>query len=192
MAQIKSSDKTRGAHMDYTTFWKFAVRPLAFWEQSLASDDMLDEFDKMATDGQVVPWHSKLSRKRDSLLMNLVTRLRNRKACISAKGYFGIVPFDVKPGNAICILYGGQLPCVLRAIPKDVTQIPSSTGKASGFSTCSPSAPQYGTGSGHVTHLRSSDQYHFVGGCFVAGITRSEALDACTENDAKVIDFSLA
>lgn len=192
MAHVKSSDKGRGAHTDYATFWKFAVRPLAFWQQSLVPDDMLDDFKKMATDGHSIPWHSKLSRQRDLLPTNLVARLRNRKACISAKGHFCVVPFHAKPGDAMSILHRGQLPCVLRAIPKYVIQIPSSTGEAYDSSNFFPSTPRNGPGSEQVTHLRSSHQYQFVGGCCVAGVTRSEALEACIKDGTEVIDFWLA
>ncbi|KAL8926894.1 MAG: hypothetical protein Q9208_002703 [Pyrenodesmia sp. 3 TL-2023] len=39
---------------------------------------------------------------------------RNRKFCITKKRYMGWCPFDTKPGDRVCILFGGQTPYVVR------------------------------------------------------------------------------
>ncbi|KAL9017151.1 MAG: hypothetical protein Q9185_005508 [Variospora sp. 1 TL-2023] len=39
---------------------------------------------------------------------------RNRKFCITKKRYMGWCPFDAKPGDRICLLFGGQTPYVVR------------------------------------------------------------------------------
>ncbi|KAL8968186.1 MAG: hypothetical protein Q9183_002580 [Haloplaca sp. 2 TL-2023] len=39
---------------------------------------------------------------------------RNRKFCITKKRYMGWCPFHAKPGDRICILFGGQTPYIVR------------------------------------------------------------------------------
>jgi hypothetical protein len=40
--------------------------------------------------------------------------LRNRRFVITTMGYFGLVPKDAGRGDTICVLWGGQMPFVLR------------------------------------------------------------------------------
>ncbi|KAL9634531.1 MAG: hypothetical protein Q9204_002962 [Flavoplaca sp. TL-2023a] len=39
---------------------------------------------------------------------------RNREFCITKKRYMGWCPFETKPGDRICILFGGQTPYIVR------------------------------------------------------------------------------
>lgn len=39
---------------------------------------------------------------------------RNRKFCVTKKRYMGWCPFNTRPGDRICILFGGQTPYVVR------------------------------------------------------------------------------
>jgi hypothetical protein len=37
-----------------------------------------------------------------------------RRFCVTAKGYFGLIPLEARPGDLVCILLGGDAPVILR------------------------------------------------------------------------------
>ena len=53
-------------------------------------------------------------RTEHAFWYDLLQTARNRQFCITKKGYMGWAPPAAKPGDRICILFGGQVPYVVR------------------------------------------------------------------------------
>ncbi len=179
----------RIAHMDFAAFREAVIRPLTIWNSKLASETLLRDVDEMGYDATTTQRDAKRARRQAILLAKLVNRLQNRRTCVSENGHFCIVPFTTQPGDAICLLHGGQLPCVLRAIPGDASHntISAAEERRTSSTILEPikSEPE------RYTRLISSHRYQFIGGCFVEGDTQGEALEACLKAAAELISFLL-
>ena len=83
----------------------------------------------------------------EAAVIRLVTKLRpllHRRVCVTAAGYFGVVPSGTHIGDEVCIIAGAPCPYVLRKInpPKSST-------------------------SSHESH-------ELVGACFITGMMHGE------------------
>ena len=80
------------------------------------------EFTHQATpDEEDTPGASYDMRRRTELAFwyDLLQTARNRQFCVTRKGYMGWAPPTAKPGDCICIFFGGQVPYVVRPNGKE-------------------------------------------------------------------------
>ena len=124
-----------------------------------------------------------IASRRDEVLKNLTERLQHRKVGISRMRYFCIVPSATKSGDTICILHGGQLPCVLREAPATLRQASNTSFTAQRESNEAPS--------NHITYLVPSHRYQFIGGCFFEGDIQGEALETCLKLKVEPVNVML-
>ncbi len=106
-----------------------------------------------------------------NFLENFYIASWGRRFVVSKKGYFGLVASEVRPGDLICILFGGQTPFVLR--------------KVANLSNALMGGSKYLGGGGHV--------YQLMGECYVHGIMDGEAYEEFKrgDSDAKEQKFVL-
>lgn len=108
---------------------------------------------------------------KNHLMTTIKGFLKNRRVAMSTTGHFCLVPSNAKCGDAICIMPGGRLPCVIRRVDSNTTQLDSDDSQ--------------------ITTLRDSEHYHFIGGCHVLGIMHGEAFQTYVRRGIKPIDFKL-
>jgi hypothetical protein len=87
-----------------------------------------------------------------------------RDLIFSQKGYIGMAPKGVEPGDLICILYGGRVPFILRDVS---SKIP------------------------HNEKFGARPYYKVVGDSYIHGIMMGEALDLMEEQGLKEQEFLL-
>lgn len=85
-----------------------------------------------------------------------------RRFFISERGYFGLAPMDARPGDQICILFGGAMPYILRETLEQI-QVDSAQ---------------------HNCHS-------LVGEAYVHGLMNGEGLDMIERQEAKAQTFFL-
>ena len=73
-------------------------------------------FKHQETLGEDPPGHLYDTRRRTehAFWYDLLQTARNRQFCVTKKGYMGWAPPAAKPGDRICIFFGGQVPYVVR------------------------------------------------------------------------------
>jgi hypothetical protein len=87
------------------------VDPGCDWKKEFSAINSVQEmadFLQKPQDSRVKAW------KYWTTAAAFAKRLSNGRFCVTKRGYVGFVPHDTKPGDEICVFYGGAVPFVLR------------------------------------------------------------------------------
>ena len=178
--------------LDFEAFWQTWMRAFVLKrevKQNIHERCMFAMDSECITASQAVDGNEEWLEYRNHQIATVRGFLKNRRIAMSTTGHICLVPLNAKPGDAICILHGGRLPCVIRRSrsagihdPPGPNRVPSSKETA---------RTRLDSVEVDITTLKDSGHYSFIGGCFAAGIMHGEAFKIFVDKGVKPINFKL-